>query len=208
MNKPHFIAGIDEAGRGPIAGPVAVGGVVWEKDDSELAAKLKILFPVVKDSKQFSEKKREEIFSAIVALSKETTLRYSVALVSATAIDARGIVPAIRSGIVGVLEKIAHDPQNTHVLLDGGLKAPEVFVNQETCIRGDATHLPIALASIMAKVLRDRHMIALAKKHPEYGFEKHKGYGTKVHYVALATFGMTAVHRKSFLKSNKVSGKV
>lgn len=208
------IIGIDEAGRGPIAGPVAVGAVAWKMDDGQVTRKIKELLPTIKDSKQLSEKKREEIFAGIVALSKTTTLRYSVALVSAKHIDTYGISASIRKGIEGVLKRLEQDKEKiktgsdpffalhqSHILLDGGLKAPEIFVNQKTYIRGDATHLSIALASIAAKVLRDRHMIALAKKHPNYGFEKHKGYGTKAHYEALAKFGEMSEHRKSFLKN-------
>lgn len=195
------IIGIDEAGRGPIAGPVAVGAVSWKMDDGQVTQEIKKLLPEIKDSKQLSEKKREEIFNGIVALSKTTSLRYSVALVDSTYIDRWGIVPAIRQGIAGVLKKVVDETKDAEIMLDGGLKAPEIFVNQKTYIRGDATHLPIALASIAAKVLRDRHMIVLAQKHPEYGFEKHKGYGTKAHYTALAEFGETEEHRKSFLGS-------
>ncbi len=197
MKKLRRIAGIDEAGRGPLAGPVAVGMAMYDPSDRMLMTALKKLFPVVKDSKQLSEVRREVIYEELRRLSKTTTLTMRVSLLSAATIDQRGISYAIRKGVERTTRAI--DPKNTHVLLDGGLKAPEIFVHQKTYVRGDATHLPIALASIAAKVVRDRHMRKIAKCYPAYGFGIHKGYGTKTHYEAIKRKGMSVEHRRSFI---------
>ena len=197
----QWVVGIDEAGRGPIAGPVAVGAVSWKLDDRELLNDLARIFPIVKDSKQLSEKRREALCAAVVDCEQRTTLRYSVALVAPSYVDTHGIVPSIHRGVASVLAKVINDSHDVFVMLDGGLKAPQEYIHQKTCIKGDTMHAPIALASIVAKVLRDRYMVRVAQKYPGYGFEKHKGYGTKAHYEALRRLGVTEIHRKSFLAS-------
>ncbi len=197
MKKSKLIVGIDEAGRGPLAGPVAVGAAVYDVNDRVLQKALKRLMPEVRDSKQLSESRREAIYEELLALEKRTSFKMYTALVSASIIDTRGIVYAIRKGIERVLKNVI--PETCRVLLDGGLKAPAEFTQQETHIRGDASHLPIALASIAAKVKRDRSMRRLAKRFPNYGFEIHKGYGTKAHYRALKTHGISNQHRRTFI---------
>lgn len=190
--------GIDEAGRGPLAGPVAVGGVMISETllDFVLGS-----FKGLRDSKQLSEKKREEFYERMLSLQKEHKLLFAVGLVSHETIDARGIVSALRSGVGSVLEKIGVDPEKSRVLLDGSLSAPVQYTNQKTIIRGDETEPIISLASIAAKVVRDRKMRVFAKQYPLYGFERHKGYGTKAHYEALMTHGISLIHRRSFLKN-------
>ncbi|MBP9771964.1 MAG: ribonuclease HII [Candidatus Pacebacteria bacterium] len=199
--QQRLIVGIDEAGRGSLAGPVAVGAVRYDQNDLVLMKSLKILMPTVKDSKQLSEKRREAINRELAKLIRTTSLRVKVSLVSAKVIDTKGISYAIRKGIEQVLTNLADGKEGIEILLDGGLKAPMAFINQTTYIKGDATHLPIALASIAAKVKRDRHMRTLDRRFPKHGFAVHKGYGTKSHYEALRKYGRTPVHRASFLKN-------
>ncbi len=199
--QEHLIVGIDEAGRGPLAGPVAVGAVRYDQRDVALMKALKTLMPTVKDSKQLSEKKREAINKELGILVRTTSLQIEVSLVSARVIDTKGISYAIRKGIENVLTNLADGKEDMEILLDGGLKAPDHFANQKTYIKGDATHLPIALASIAAKVKRDRHMKSLDRRFPKHGFAIHKGYGTKIHYEALQRHGRTPVHRATFLKN-------
>lgn len=194
----EYIVGIDEAGRGPLAGPVAVGAVMVSAValDAVVAR-----FEGLRDSKHLSKKRRARIYEQLRVLRQEGALSFAVALVSHTTIDARGIVFAIKSGIDGVLTKIGVLPENARVLLDGSLHAPICYVHQTTIIGGDETVPIIALASIAAKVVRDRKMIMLAKQYPLYGFEAHKGYGTAAHYVALANHGVSLAHRRTFLKN-------
>ncbi|TSC73379.1 MAG: ribonuclease HII [Parcubacteria group bacterium Gr01-1014_48] len=193
-----YLVGIDEAGRGPLAGPVAVGAVIIKESD---CLALFSSLPGIRDSKQLSEKRREELYERMVFLRKENKMSFSVGLVSHTVIDTEGIVSAVRMGISSVLRKIEVDPHVCRVLLDGSLHAPKMFKNQETIVRGDETEPIISLASIAAKVVRDRKMKELATLYPLYGFEVHKGYGTKGHYAALTAYGISPIHRSSYLKS-------
>ncbi len=190
MGKKRYLVGIDEAGRGPLAGPVAVAVVVtkWKLN-------LK-----VRDSKKLSEKKREEWFRWLKEQKKKGRLDFVVSLVGEKIIDEQGIVPAVRTGIRRCLKRLNLDPKSCRILLDGSLSAPKIYEDQETIIRGDETVPIIALASIAAKVKRDRRLTRLAKKHPKYGFEVHKGYGTRAHYAALRRHGLSPLHRRSFLK--------
>jgi ribonuclease HII len=201
------VVGIDEAGRGPLAGPVAVGACLYDESDLVLRRALSRLFPAIQDSKQLSERKREAAYRELVSLSKTTTLRFRVALVSSVEIDRKGISWAIRKGVRRVLRGLAPHPSRAKVLLDGGLHAPALYARQETHIRGDARFLPVALASIVAKVTRDRHMIRLAERFPAYGFELHKGYGTMRHFEALERWGVTDAHRQSFLGAGKTGSR-
>lgn len=187
-----FIIGIDEAGRGPLAGPVAVGAVCLKP-----AARLNLAG--LKDSKQLAASQREKWFAKILAWQKEGVLDFRVALVGAKLIDEAGIVPAIKLGIARCLKRLQIMPAECQVLLDGGLKAPAIYLVQKTIIKGDESESAIALASIAAKVRRDRHLTRLAKLYPAYGFEVHKGYGTKAHYQALAKHGPSKIHRQTFL---------
>lgn len=181
------IVGIDEAGRGPIAGPVAVGIAVIPVGFVEPEA--------FRDSKKLTEKRREAQYEA---LCEHPDIRFNVQMSDASYIDERGIVPAIRDAMCRGIEALNLDPHECFIKLDGALRAPSAF-QQETVIKGDENVYAIALASIAAKVERDRHMVALGAKYPNYNFEKHKGYGTKAHYEAIAKHHICQEHRKSFL---------
>ncbi len=187
------IVGIDEAGRGPLAGPVAVG-VVW------ISPRAKLSYIGLTDSKKLSEKKREEWFRKMKEWQKEGKIRCAVTLVSHGVIDTKGIVYAVKLGIKKGLQKIDADPKRVEVLLDGALSAPVEFTKQQTIIKGDEKIPAISLASIAAKVTRDKKMKSLSKKYPQYGFEIHKGYGTLAHRNALAQYGVSKIHRISFIK--------
>lgn len=193
MKATHLI-GIDEVGRGPIAGPVAVGAFVFLKPGA------KKFFKGVKESKQLTEEKREEWFKFIEKKNNEKFVTFSVCFQSEKVIDEKGISYAIKKCLENCLKNLKLNPDECLVLLDGGLKAPAHYKNQKTIIKGDAKEPVIALASICAKVLRDRKMRAWAKKYPNYGFDVHKGYGTKAHYKAIRVAGLTSLHRRSFLQ--------
>jgi len=198
--KPQLthLIGIDEVGRGPIAGPVAVGACGVAIKDLK---KIQKIFKGVKESKQLSEKQREEWFAKIQEVARVGLATYAVTFQSEKIIDTKGLSFAIKKALHVSLMKVGKgSPRQIKVLLDGGLKAPVEFTNQKTIIKGDEKEMVIALASICAKVLRDRKMNALAKKYPKYGFELHKGYGTKKHYGAIRKYGVLGIHRKSFLK--------
>ncbi len=188
----RYIVGIDEVGRGPLAGPVAVGAVLVPLDFDWSAME------GVRDSKKLSGKKREAIFEQASELTKSGRLRFAVATSSSAYIDSYGIVPAIRRALAEALAKIEADPNRCRVLLDGGLRAPEVYEIQETIIRGDASEPAISLASVMAKVTRDRMMMKISEKYPGYGFEVHKGYGTLAHRTSIRERGLCALHRATF----------
>lgn len=209
----NYTIGIDEAGRGPLAGPVAVGVVMVPKDFDWG------LLPGVNDSKKLSEKKREEIFEAAKKLPASLRLQYAVSMVSAKQIDKIGIVPAVKLAMDRALKRLekgaatfkngaTYSPidwtiDTYKVLLDGGLTAPERFVDQETIIKGDGKEKVIGLASIVAKVTRDRYMrrrATLAAFAP-YTLDVHKGYGTKAHREAIKTHGLSSEHRKSFCRN-------
>ncbi|OGF51446.1 ribonuclease HII [Candidatus Giovannonibacteria bacterium RIFCSPLOWO2_02_FULL_43_11b] len=179
-----YIVGIDEAGRGPLAGPVTVAVVAILKNS-------KIKLPD-RDSKKLSAKKREEWFQFF---KDNPLLKYSVSSVSHSIIDKRGISYALRLAVRRSIEKLEFRPKM--ILLDGSLFAPQEY-NQKTIIKGDEKIPIIAAASIVAKVTRDRKMVRLAKKYPKYGFEMHKGYGTLTHRVMLKKYGLCEIHRKSF----------
>lgn len=192
-----YIIGIDEAGRGPIAGPVSIGAVMLAVGNLHQGIKLADFKIKTLDSKKLSAKKREEIFAVIKA--EKENYSWAVSLVSEQVIDDQGIAFAIRLGVQKVLAKLKADPAECLILLDGALKAPKEFTNQQTIIRGDATEQLIGLASICAKVTRDDFMLKAHADFPMYGFNQHKGYGTAFHYECLKTHGPCAIHRKSFL---------
>lgn len=202
MKTFEYIIGIDEAGRGPLAGPVSVGAALIPVDFDWK------LLPGVGDSKKLSPKKREVIFELTKKLKRDGLLDYAVSLVSAKRIDTFGIVPAINRALVQSLEAVILNnslvnPQNVSVKLDGGLKAPASYLNQETIIKGDNKELIIGLASIMAKVTRDKYMEKIAKNadFSSYSFEIHKGYGTKKHLDAIKQNGLSSEHRTSFCRN-------
>lgn len=189
-----MVIGIDEAGRGPIAGPVSVCALRI-LEDPRIFAKNDL-----RDSKKLTEKRREEVFSKIQVAAEERKLKYAVSSVSPSMVDDMGITAALRFAVGEALEKVKAG-QSEQILLDGSLKAPERYSNQKTIIKGDETELSIALASIVAKVIRDEKMRSLAMEFPEYGFDRHKGYGTKAHLEAVAKWGITPAHRRSFCKN-------
>lgn len=189
------IVGVDEAGRGPLAGPVAIGVVRAAEGFDILAA-----FPGLNDSKKLSEKKREALFALLQEAIRDGRVRASVTLVSAAAIDGKGIAHALMHGVAKGVRALLPNPEEGKVFLDGSLKAPAEYA-QETVIGGDATVPAIMLASIAAKVTRDRYMKKLDAAYPAYGFAIHKGYGTKAHCAAIRQHGPSAVHRRSFLRN-------
>lgn len=191
----QFLIGVDEAGRGPLAGPVAVGAVALHKDFA-----IRELFPGVADSKLLSPKKREEIFEQVQQFQKQGALRYIVVFSSAKMIDKVGISKAVRAAVYKGVRTLAPEPEGFVVLLDGLLRAPDEY-EQETIVRGDQTEPIISLASIMAKVTRDRAMVRLSAQFPKYQFDVHKGYGTAVHRAAIKKWGLCDVHRKTWQTS-------
>jgi ribonuclease HII len=197
MRTQNYLIGIDEAGRGPLAGPVAVGAVLVPNDfDWALVAG-------AKDSKKMTPKSREAIYEKMCALKSAGKLDFAVGLSSASMIDTRGIVAAIQTALDSAISKITEvgPLPAVRVLLDGGLHAPVRFTNQTTIIRGDQSEPVISLASIAAKVVRDHLMVRMAEKYPAYGFEIHKGYGTLRHRESIRRNGFCAIHRRTFCKS-------
>ncbi len=201
-NKKRFqyIVGIDEVGRGPLAGPVAVGACVISVSKI-ISLREEGFFKGIKDSKKLSEKKREEWLGKIKELKIKKDIDYHVSLVSNKTIDKKGISHCLRLAIKKSLKKLKIDHLKTMVLLDGGLKAPAEFTLQKTIIRGDEKKPIISLASIAAKVARDRKIVKYSKKFPQYGFEIHKGYGTALHLQKIRQNGLSELHRKSFCKN-------
>ena len=198
MNIPkeiEWLIGIDEVGRGPLAGPVTLGFAIMKVGD------LGLLPEGVTDSKKLSEKKREALEIEFVKLKKEGKMNVYTKSVGATTIDKIGIAPSIRQCLKAGLDASKIDSKKTMVYLDGGLYAPEKWINQETIIKGDASNLLIGAASIFAKVYRDKYMVKLSEKVPGYGFEKHKGYGTKIHRETIADIGPCEHHRLSYCRN-------
>ena len=195
MNSFKYLVGIDEVGRGPVAGPVAVGIMMIPKD-----------FPIdeledVRDSKKHTEKQRDKIYEYLCEKREAGELSFLVTMTEPERIDSDGIVVAIQASLCRGLKDLEVDTQESKLLLDGGLRAPEEFIHQETIIKGDSKERAISFASIVAKVERDKLLKELGEKHPEYGFENHKGYGTKAHFEAIKRHGLLPCHRRSFLKS-------
>ena len=178
------IAGVDEAGRGPLADEVYAAAVVLPEG---------VLIEGLNDSKKISEKKREKLFDEI----KEIALAYAVATASVEEIDEFNIRNATYIAMNRAIEALNIKPD--YVIVDGDC-IKECNYPHECVVKGDAKSMSIAAASILAKVSRDRHMMEMAKKYPQYGFEKHKGYGTKAHIEALKEFGPCEIHRKTFIK--------
>lgn len=186
-----WLIGVDEVGRGPLAGPVGIGVVKIPVDFDWK------LIPGVGDSKKVSKKKREVIFDTAKKLQQENLLDFRVELIPATYIDTYGISAAIRFGLAEAIKSLALSPEDCFIKLDGSLKAPAEF-QQETIIRGDATEPVIGLASIMAKVTRDAYMVRMDLEYPLYAFSRHKGYGTKAHCEILTQEGLCPLHRVSY----------
>lgn len=176
-----------------MAGPVAVGAVkVPIGFDWSLVAG-------AKDSKQMTPKSREALYKKMCSLRREGKLDFAVAFSSAAFVDKRGIVPAVQFALARALRRLPEaEPREVGVLLDGGLHAPEEYIHQKTIIRGDQSEPAISLASIAAKVMRDRLMVRMAQKYPVYGFDIHKGYGTLAHRRAIKESGLCLQHRTTF----------
>jgi len=187
-----FIVGIDEVGRGPLAGPIAFCAF---KMPVNFNAKS---FGKIRDSKKLKPKEREEIFTRLKELKISRAINYAIHNESAKSIDKIGLSKAVKSCIESILKKLKAKPSECLILLDGGLKAPAEYKNQKTIIKGDEKERAIAFASIVAKVWRDNLMYKLAKKYSNYGFEIHKGYGTKKHRQLIKKYGLCSEHRKSF----------
>lgn len=184
-NGYKVICGVDEAGRGPLAGPVYAAAVVLHKGQ---------IIEGVNDSKKLSEKKREALFDEITSVCAD----FSIASASEKEIDEINILQATFLAMKRAVNGLKTLPDLA--LVDGN-RAPDLgSVNVETIIKGDSKSQSIAAASILAKVSRDRFMLEAAQKYPEYCFEKHKGYGTKLHYEMIEKYGICEIHRKSFLK--------
>jgi ribonuclease HII len=189
-----WIIGIDEAGRGPLAGPVTIGAFAAPMNARNKL--IKILGGKIKDSKQLSPNERYTIYRKLYGLKKRGMLDFKITHISNKIIDRRGINEAVQRGI----RKVLSDCQGRAltVRLDGLLKAPKHYKNQKTIIKGDEKDIFIACASIVAKVRRDRLMRCFAKKYPNYGFEIHKGYGTLLHRKLIKKHGLCHLHRVSF----------
>lgn len=181
----HAICGIDEAGRGPLAGPVVAGAAILPVD-------CEILF--LNDSKKLSEKRREELFLEI----KEKAVAWSVGIVGPDVIDEINILQATYEAMRQAIAGLSVQPD---ILLNDAVTIPGVAINQVPIIKGDAKSVSIAAASILAKVTRDHMMAEYDTLFPEYGFAKHKGYGTAVHIAAIRQFGPCPIHRRSFIKN-------
>ncbi len=189
----QIICGIDEAGRGPLAGPVFAAAVILP---------FGIEIEGLNDSKKLSEKKREALFDIIC----KRAVSYGIASCDEKEIDEINILNASMLAMTRAQEKLNVTPD---IALVDGNKTPQLTCHAEAIVKGDAKSASIAAASILAKVSRDRFMLEMAKKYPEYEFEKHKGYPTKLHYEKIAQFGASSIHRKTFLrKFYEKSGKI
>lgn len=171
-------------------------GVIAVKEGYDILA----AFPGLNDSKKLSEKKREALFVRLQEEMRSGNVRASVTLSSAAMIDGKGIAFAIQNSVSKGVTKLLPNPEEGKVYLDGSLKAPPEY-RQETVIGGDATVPAIMLASIAAKVTRDRHLVKLDQEYPAYGFSGHKGYGTKAHIARIKELGPCPEHRRSFLRN-------
>lgn len=179
-----YIAGMDEAGRGPLAGPVSCACVIMPLDADKI-------IDGVDDSKKLTEKKREELYDKIM----NTAIAYKVVFKDEKIIDQINILQATKLGMMEAYNGLSVKPD---MLLVDAVKLP--IENSIGIIHGDAKSYSIACASILAKVTRDRYIVEMSKKYPEYGFEKHKGYGTKAHIEALKQYGKCPIHRETFIK--------
>jgi len=183
------VAGVDEAGRGPLAGPVVAGAVIFD-DDEDLISEL--LFLGVRDSKEISEKKREKLYDFIA----DNARCWAVDIVSEDVIDEINILGATKLAMKNAVCQLKYAPD--YVIVDGNVTLSELLLDQVAIPGGDARVLSVSAASIMAKVTRDRILCQLDDRYPGYGFAQHKGYGTKAHMEALNRFGPCPAHRKSF----------
>lgn len=194
-----LLVGIDEVGRGPVAGPVTV--CAFAVSENALAAILADAPAPLRDSKKLTPAMRARWITYLNTCRADGLCSFAVASVPAGDIDTYGINPSIASALGTALAHLAVDPTTTAVYLDGGLRAPVQYLNQTTLIQGDSLVPIISLASIVAKETRDTYMKSLGAVYPQYGFEKHMGYGTAAHYEAIKRHGVILHHRISFLKN-------
>lgn len=180
----NFVCGVDEAGRGPLCGPVVAAAVILPKDE---------YIEGVNDSKKLTEKKREKLYDDIMMKA----VAASIGISDVDVIEKVNILNATKLAMKQAIEKLSIKPD--YVLIDGN-QMIDINIKAETVVSGDAKSESIAAASIIAKVTRDRMLIEFDKKYPEYGFAKHKGYGTKSHIEAIQKYGLTDIHRSSFCK--------
>lgn len=202
----RFVIGVDEVGRGPIAGPVCVGAFIIH--DYSI---LQYAPHVLRDSKKLTPQKRNDWVKYLNNCKKKDKCSFAYSFVSAQVIDKIGIARAIKNALASSIKKIEKEIiidnkitpedfyQNTTVLLDGGLRAPKEYIHQQTIIKGDEKEPVIALASIIAKVARDKYMEKVSNLYPKHDFSTHKGYGTKAHYKSIQSHGRTVLHRHTFL---------
>lgn len=183
-NGIELLCGVDEAGRGPLAGDVYAAAVIFPDD---------VIIEGINDSKKLSEKKREALFDEI----KEKALAYCIATASVSEIEDINILNAAMLAMKRAVEGLNVTPEI--VLIDGN-KTPDISAKAMSVVKGDAKSQSVAAASILAKVARDRYMKEMDKKYPEYQFAKHKGYGTKLHYEMVDKYGLCDIHRPSFFK--------
>lgn len=184
-NGFDIVCGVDEAGRGPLAGPVYAAAVILPVD---------LEIEGLNDSKKLSEKKREQLFDII----KEKAVAYSIGFADEKEIDEINILNATFLAMKRAVDGLSVKPD--YALIDGNRYPKIGGVTEEIVIKGDAKSMSVAAASVLAKVSRDRYMLEMARLYPEYCFEKHKGYGTKLHYEKINEFGVSPIHRKTFLK--------
>ncbi len=180
----NYVCGVDEAGRGPLAGPVCAAAVILPQDT---------IIEGVNDSKKLSEKKREELFDVVI----EKSLAYCIAFGSVEEIEEHNILATTMNTMKRAVEGLSIKAD--YAIIDGN-RLPDLDIPAEYVIKGDAKSMSIAAASILAKVSRDRLMLEYAKEYPQYCFEKHKGYGTKLHNEMILKYGPSEIHRISFLK--------
>jgi ribonuclease HII len=195
-----YVVGIDEVGRGPLAGPVTVCVTLCEENIYEDLKRNKLLPKSGIDSKKLTSVEREKYEKVLKDLALEGKISFSINHISNKEIDNKGIVFCIKKALKYGLINLKV-PTESFILLDGSLKAPKKFKNQKTIIRGDEKEKIIAWSSILAKVSRDGLMIKMAKKFPKYGLDIHKGYGTDRHKKAIKKYGISAFHRESFIKA-------
>lgn len=180
-----YVCGVDEAGRGPLAGPVCAAAVILPEGT---------VIEGLDDSKKLSEKKREVLFDII----KSKAISYGIAFASVEEIEEFNILGATYIAMTRAVEQL--DLKADYALIDGNRYPPQLTIDGECVVKGDSRSMSIAAASVLAKVTRDRLLLEYAEKYPQYSFEKHKGYGTKAHIDAIKEFGVTDIHRPSFLK--------
>lgn len=180
----NLICGVDEAGRGPLAGPVCAAAVILPPD---------VQLPGLNDSKKLTDKRRRELFPLI----KEQAIAYGIAMIDHKMIDEINILQATMLAMKNAIAQLSVKPELA--LIDGN-RCSDFGVKTETVVHGDSLSASIAAASVLAKVTRDDYMLEMAQQYPGYGFEIHKGYGTKAHYEALRTLGVSPIHRMTFLR--------